>query len=192
MKKALTILLIIFSANFSFAQAKTWKDDPTHSKLTFTITHHGLSSVFGLFQKFEATITSSKPDFSDAVFELSADIASINTEVEMRDNNLRSANFFNVAKYPTMTFKSTSIVNTTGMKDRFKVTGNLTMHGVTKSVTMEVWFRGTLYDAATKKTAAGFQILGIINRADFGVGPADPFDTATDVAVKADGEFIEQ
>ena len=191
MKKLFTILLII-SANYSLAQVKTWKDDPTHSKLTFTITHHGLSSVFGLFQKFEATITSSKPDFSDAVFELSADIASINTEVEMRDNNLRSANFFNVAKYPTMTFKSTSIINTTGMKDRFKLTGNLTMHGVTKSVTMEIWFRGTLYDAASKKTAAGFQISGTINRADFGVGPAEPFDTATDVAVKADGEFIEQ
>ena len=110
----------------------------------------------------------------------------------MRDNNLKSANFFNAAKYPTMIFKSTSIINTTGIKNMFKVTGNLTMHGVTKSVTVEVWFRRTLYDVASKKTTAGFQILGTINRADFLIGPADPFDTATDVAVKADGEFIEQ
>jgi polyisoprenoid-binding protein YceI len=94
MKKLFTILFIIGAANYSFAQTTTWKDDPQHTKLTFTVTHQGLSSVFGLFQKFNVSITSSKPDFSDAMFELSADVASINTEVKMRDDNLRSPNFF--------------------------------------------------------------------------------------------------
>jgi len=193
MKKLFSILIIVFiSVNFSFAQTSTWKDDPMHSKLTFTVVHRGFSDIFGLFQKFDATITSSKADFSDAVFTLSVDAASVNTEVKMRDDDLRSKNFFEVAKYPDMTFKSTSIKNTTGEKNRFKISGDLTIHGVTKQVTMNMWYRGTLYDSTYKKYKAGFQVTGIINRTDFNVGPPDPFDISTDVMIKADGEFFKQ
>ena len=192
MKKILFGLLILISSNILFAQTTTWKDDPWHSKLTFTVTHQGFSSVLGLFQKFDVTINSSKPDFSDAIFTLSVDVASVNTEVKMRDDDLRSPHFFDVAKYPTMTFNSVSITNTTGMKDRFKITGDLTMHGVTKSVTMDLWYRGTHEDAMSKKTKAGFQVTGIINRRDFNVGPPDPFDISTEIMIKADGEFIKQ
>lgn len=191
MKKLLSVLAILVLANISFAQT-TWNDDPMHSKLTFTVTHRGFSSIFGLFQKFDATITATKSDFSDAVFTLSVDVSSINTEVKMRDDDLRSPNFFDATKYPTMTFKSTSIANTTGMKDRFKITGDLTMHGVTKTVTMDLWFRGTLEDAMSKKTKAGFQLTGILNRNDFKVGPIDPFDISTEVMIQADGEFFKQ
>jgi polyisoprenoid-binding protein YceI len=192
MKKLLSVLTIIVLANTTFAQTTTWNADPMHSKLTFTVTHKGFSSIFGLFQKFDAMILSSKSDFSDAVFTLSADVSSVNTEVKMRDDDLRSPNFFDVAKYPSMTFKSTSIHNTTGMKDRFRITGDLTMHGVTKTVTMDLWFRGTIEDAMSKKTKAGFQLTGIIDRTDFKVGPADPFDISTDVMIQADGEFFKQ
>jgi polyisoprenoid-binding protein YceI len=191
MKKLLLVLAILSSINFSFAQT-TWKDDPWHSKLTFTVTHQGFSSVFGLFQKFDATVVSSKPDFSDAVFTLSVDVGSVNTEVKMRDDDLRSPNFFDVAKYPVLTFKSTSIINTTGIKDRFKIVGDLTIHGITKTVSMELWFRGTHEDAMSKKTKAGFQLTGTINRTDFGVGTPSPFDISAEVFVKADGEFIKQ
>ena len=194
-KKMATLLFyltLLFSVQFSFGQTTTWKDDPMHTKLTFTVTHKGFSSVSGLFQKFEATIVSSKPDFSDAVFTLSVDVSSINTEVKMRDDDLRSHNYFEVAKFPAMTFKSTSITNTTGMKDRFKITGELTIHGVTKTVSMDVWFRGTQYDAMNKKDKAGFQLTGIINRTDFNVGPPDPFDISTEIMIKADGEFVKQ
>ena len=192
MKKLFSVLIILFSANFLLGQTATWKDDPMHSKLTFTVVHRGFSDIFGLFQKFDATITSSKPDFSDAVFTLLADVASVNTEVKMRDDDLRSKNFFEVAKYPDMIFKSTSITKTTGMRDRFKITGDLTIHGVTKQVTMNMWYRGTLYDSAYKKYKAGFQVTGIINRSDFNVGATDPFDISTDVMIKADGEFFKQ
>ena len=192
MKKILFVLLILISSNILFAQTTTWKDDPWHSKLTFTVTHQGFSSVFGLFQKFEVTIISSKPDFSDAAFALSVDVASVNTEVKMRDDDLRSPNFFDVAKYPVMTFKSTSIINTTGMKDRFSIIGDLTLHGVTKTVTMDLWYRGTHEDAMSKKTKAGFQVTGNINRSDFNVGPPGPFDISTEIMIKADGEFIKQ
>ncbi len=192
MKKILFSFLILLAANFSYGQKTTWKDDPMHSKLTFTVVHRGFSDIFGLFEKFNATITTTKPDFSDAAFTLSVDVSSINTEVKMRDDDLRSKNFFEVAKYPTMTFKSTSITKTTGMKDRFKITGDLTMHGVTKQVTMNMWYRGTLFDPTFKKNKAGFQITGILNRNDFNVGAPDPFDISTDVMIKADGEFFEQ
>jgi len=192
MKKLLFVFAILVWTNISFAQSTTWNDDPMHSKLTFTVTHKGFSSVSGLFQKFDVAIISSKPDFSDAVFTLKSDVTSINTEVKMRDDDLRSANFFDAAKYPAITFKSTSIKNTTGMKDRFSVTGDLTMHGVTKTVTMDLWFRGSLEDAMSKKTKAGFQLTGIIDRTDFHVGPSDPFDISTEIMIKADGEFFKQ
>ena len=192
MKKLLTVLALLFLVNYSMAQAAIWKADPMHSKLTFIVTHKGFSSIFGLFQKFDAAVTSSKADFSDAVFTLTADVASINTEVKMRDDDLRSANFFEVAKYPVMTFKSLSVRNTTGMKDRFKITGELTLHGVTKTVVLDVWFRGTIVDAKSNKTKSGFQIKGVIDRSDFNVGPAAPFEISTDVLITADGEFVRQ
>lgn len=192
MRHLLVYFAVIIYSSTLFAQTTTWKDDPMHSKLTFTVTHQGLSSVFGLFQKFEASFTSAKEDFSDAVFTLSVDMTSVNTEVKMRDDDLRSTNFFDVAKYPDMTFKSNSIINTTGMKDRFKITGNLIMHGVTKTVIMDVWFRGTREDPMSKKTKSGVQLKGVINRTDFGVGPASPFDISTDIMIMADGEFVRQ
>ncbi len=192
MKHILVFITVIFFSSTLFAQPTTWKDDPMHSKLTFTVTHQGISSVFGLFQKFETSFTSSKPDFSDAMFTLSVDVSSVNTEVKMRDDDLRSNHFFDVVKYPDMTFKSTSISNTTGMKDRFKIAGDLTMHGATKPVTMDVWFRGTKEDPKSKQIRSGLQLKGVINRADFGVGPADPSGISTDVMIEADGEFIKQ
>ena len=190
MRKLYSIFTFAFGLiNFLFGQT-SWKDDPLHSKLTFTVVHKGFSDIFGLFQKFDVTVISSKPDFSDAVFILSVDMSSINTEVKMRDDDLRSPNYFDVAKYPMMTFKSTSIRNTTGMKDRYKITGDLTLHGVTKSITMDLWYRGTINDAMSKKNKAGFQLTGILSRTDFNVGPPDPTDISTDVRIKADGEFF--
>ena len=107
MKKITTIIATLFLSTFLFAQT-TWKADPMHSKLSFSTVHHGISDIAGLFKIFEITATAKKADFSDASFELSTEVASINTEVEMRDNHLRSAEFFEVEKYPKMTFKSTA------------------------------------------------------------------------------------
>ena len=106
MKKLLSFLVAALLCTQVFAQT-TWKLDPLHAKLAFSITHLGISDVAGLFKTFDVTITTTKAYFSDAVFELSADIATIDTEVEMRDKHLRSADFFEVEKYPAMTFKST-------------------------------------------------------------------------------------
>lgn len=190
MKKLFSLLIVAFLSASVFAQT-TWNADPMHSKLTFSVTHLGISSVDGLFNKFNASATTNKADFSDAVFELSVEVPSINTQVEMRDNHLRSADFFEVEKYPSMTFKSTSITKVS--KDKYKLNGNLTLRGITKPVTMDLWYRGTIENAQSKSTVSGFQLTGIVKRSDFGVGPKFPSPILSDeVQIKADGEFIKK
>lgn len=173
-----------------FAQS-TWKSDLMHSKLNFTVTHLGISDVAGLFKTFEVTAVASRPDFSDAVFELSADVASVNTEVQMRDDHLKSADFFAVEQYPRMTFKSTAIKK---VKDNhYTLTGNLNLHGVTKPVTMNLWYRGTIENPQTKALTAGFQLTGVLKRSDFNIGSKFPAAMISDeVQIKADGEFNKQ
>ncbi len=178
-------LLLLQSA--AFAQT-TWKNDKAHSKLTFTVTHLMVSDVDGLLKNFDVTIQASKPDFSDAVFSLTAEAASINTEVEMRDNDLKSPNFFDVAKFPVITFKSTAIQPVGN--NHYKLTGNLTMHGITNPVTMNLVYRGTIVNPMTKKDDAGFKLTGTINRTDFNIGTKYPSAMISDeVTIKADGEF---
>ena len=187
MKKSLLAVALFLQASL-FAQTTTWKNDKMHSKLTFTVTHLLVSDVDGLFKNFDVTITATKPDFSDAVFELSADVSSINTEVDMRDNDLKSANFFDVANYPKITFKSTSIKP--DGQNKYKLTGNLSMHGVTKSVTMALWYRGTTENLMSKKPDAGFKLTGTLQRSDFNIGSKMSTAVVSDeVEIKADGEF---
>ncbi|HTI58705.1 YceI family protein [Mucilaginibacter sp.] len=188
MKKLLLFAVMLLLQIALFAQTTRWKNDKMHSKLRFSVVHHLLSDVDGLFKNFDVTITTTKPDFSDAVFELSADVSSINTEVEMRDNDLRSANFFDAAKYPTIIFKSSSIK--ADGANKYKLTGNLTMHGVTKPVTMDLWYRGTKENPNSKKNDAGFKLRGTLKRSDFNIGSGTPNVLVSDeVEIEADGEF---
>lgn len=188
MKKLLLFAVILLLQTSLFAQTTTWKNDKMHSKLKFTVVHHLLSDLDGLFKKFDVTITASNPDFSDAVFELSADASSINTEVEIRDNNLRSADFFDVTKYLFITFKSSSIQ--ADGTNKYKLTGNLTMHGVTKTVTMDLWYRGTKQNPNSKKNDAGFKLRGTLKRSDFNIGTGTATVLVSDeVEITADGEF---
>jgi polyisoprenoid-binding protein YceI len=190
MKKLFFLFGIALFSTTLFAQTK-WKSDPMHSKLAFGVTHLAISDIEGLFKTFDVSVAAGKDDFSDAVFELSVNVASINTEVEMRDNHLRSADFFEVEKYSTMTFKSTSIKKEGNNK--YKLTGNLTLHGITKPATMDLWYRGTTVNPMSKATTAGFQLTGTIKRSDFGIGSKFPAPMLSDeVSIKADGEFIKQ
>lgn len=184
-KFSLFLAAIIISVS-ALAQ---WKVDPYHSKLGFTVTHLGIADVPGHFGKFDVTINSQKPDFSDAVVEMTADINSIDTRVTPRDNHLKSADFFNAEKFPTMTFRSTSIKKKG--KNKFELTGNLTMHGVTKPVTVQMLHRGTTANPNAKGApVAGIQITGKIKRSDFGIGDGfKPPMISDEVIIKADGEF---
>lgn len=190
MKKLFSFLIVALLSTAVFAQT-TWKSDPNHSKLTFSVTHLGISDVAGLFNKFEATATTNAADFSDAVFELTVEVNSVDTEIEKRDNHLKSADFFEVEKYPTMTYKSTSIKKVSANK--YQLTGNLTLHGVTKAVTMNLWYRGTVENQEQKTSTAGFQLTGTIKRSDFNIGSKFPKAMLSDeVQIKADGEFIKK
>ena len=186
MKKLFSLLIVAFFSTAIFAQT-TWKVDPNHSKLTFSVTHLGISDVAGLFKDFDVTVTTNKPDFSDAVFELTTAVKSIDTEIEMRDNHLRSADFFDVEKFPEMTFKSNSIKKVS--KDKYKLSGDLTLHGVTSPVTMDLWYRGST--TSNDKKVAGFQLTGVIKRSTFNIGPKFAPPMLSDaVNIKADGEFL--
>lgn len=176
---------------FAFTAVSTWKVDNAHSKLTFTVTHLGISDVSGLFKNFDAKINAAKEDFSDAQISLSADVASVDTEVEMRDNHLKSADFFDAAAYPKLTFTSTDIKP--AGKARYKLTGNLTLHGVTRPVTLDLLYRGTVENPMSKKPTSGFQVTGTIKRSDFGIGEKFPAPMISDeVRIRADGEFTKQ
>ena len=189
MKTILLSLLIAVVAPVAALAQSTWKADPPHSRIGFVITHLGISEITGAFNKFDVTIVSAKPDFSDAVFELAVDVASIDTAVQQRDDHLRSPDFFEVAKHPKMTFQSKSI--SAAGKDRYKLSGDLTIHGVTKPVTANLWYRGTTNNQG--KVTAGFQLTATLKRSDFGVGPKFPPPMIADeFIVKADGEFIKQ
>ncbi len=189
MKKLLCSFLAVAALQLTAFAQSTWKADPPHSRLGFAITHLGISEVSGAFNKFEATVTSAKPDFSDATFELTVDVASINTAVGMRDDHLRSPDFFDATAHPKMTFRSKSSV--AAGKDRYKLSGDLTIRDISKPVTVELWYRGTTTNQG--KVTAGFQVTGILKRSDFGVGPKFPPPMIGDeVMIKADGEFIRQ
>lgn len=191
MKGIFTLVIgLTFFASSSFAQ-ETWNVDKAHAKVTFSTVHNTISDVEGLFNSFDATITSTEDNFNDAVFTLRVDVSSIDTEVEMRDNHLRSADFFEVETYPEMTFKSTSIEKT-AEKNHYQLKGDLTIKDITKPVNMHMWYRGTIENDKGQKIA-GFQVTGTINRFDFNVGKDFPEALiSNEVLIKADGEFIKE
>lgn len=191
MMKKVTIVLSAFFFLTAFTALNTiWKNDVAHSQLGFTVKHLGISDISGTFNDFNVTVNSSKADFSDAVFELSANVNSIDTRVEARDNHLKSADFFDAAKYPTLNFKSTSIKK--AGNNKYKLTGDLTLHGVTKPVTMDLEYKGSVENPMSKKQTAGFQVTGVIKRSDFNLGSGFPAPMISDeVRIKADGEFVQ-
>ncbi len=188
MKKTnLLPILLLFLAGSVSAQA-TWSLDKGHSKIGFTVTHHMISEVDGYFKTFTAKLTSSKEDFSDAVFELSAETSSINSENEMRDKDLKSPGFFDAEKFPALTFKSTSFKKVSG--NNYSLVGDLTIKGVTKSITMDVTLMGPEPHPRTKKPAIGIKATCKINRKDFGVGADLPeMMVGNEVMLRATGEF---
>lgn len=190
MKRSLFTLAVVCSSLATYAQ--TWTVDKAHSKVGFTVTHLLLSEVDGNFKTFDAKITSAKPDLSDAVMEMTADVNSINTENERRDGHLKSPDWFDAAKYPTVTFKSTSFKKVEGKK--YKATGDLTMHGVTKPVTLDVTLNGPITQESPKgkQDKAGLKVTGTLNRVDFGVGKPGGAVVSEEIAINVNGEFAKQ
>jgi polyisoprenoid-binding protein YceI len=163
MKRILLFTLAALLSVAGFSQTK-WNIDPAHSSVKFTVSHLVISEVEGNFKKFNGSITSAKPDFNDAAIDFTVDINSINTDNESRDKHLKSDDFFNAEKYPNMTFKSASFKKLSGNK--YELKGNLTIRDITKPVTFEVSYGGTVKDP-WGNTKAGFKATGKINRFDY-------------------------
>jgi polyisoprenoid-binding protein YceI len=180
-----TTALLLFA--FRAVESTTWSVDPMHSRFAFSINHLGVNDIEGDFKKYECKITTGKEDFSDAVVEVSAEIASINTEAEKRDEHLKSAEFFDAAKFATLSFKSKSVKHEG--TNKLKISGDLTLHGVTKPVELEATYHKGI-NPMSKKDVVGFKITGMIKRSDFGVGATFPAPMLSDeVMLMANGEF---
>jgi polyisoprenoid-binding protein YceI len=156
------ILMLISLITIS-AQTK-WTVDKAHSKAQFTVTHLIISEVTGQFKSFDANIETSKDDFTDAKIDFSADVNSISTDNEARDKHLKSDDFFNAEKFPKLTFKGKSLKKV-GDKN-YKLVGDLTIRDVTKEVSLDVIYNGSIKDP-WGNTKAGFKIKGEINRFDY-------------------------
>src|SRR5689334_11468347 len=113
-------------------ETKKWVVDPSHSEINFKVKHLMISTVTGSIDVFDVTVDSNDVNFENAQISFEADMSTLNTRNEQRDNHLRSADFFDAGKYPTMSFKSTSVKLDAGNK--YKVTGDLTIRGITKSI----------------------------------------------------------
>ncbi|HEY2583920.1 MAG TPA: YceI family protein, partial [Mucilaginibacter sp.] len=146
--------------------ATKWVIDPMHSEVQFKVKHLVISTVSGFFKSFEGSMDTVNDDFEDADISFSLDIESIDTNQSQRDGHLKSPEFFDAEKYPKITFKSTSFKKTDD--DEYKLTGNLTIKDVTKSVTLDAEFGGST-DDFYGNTKAGFEVTGKVNRKDFGL-----------------------
>lgn len=168
-KVSISIVVLLFTIT---AYSQTWVSDLSHSRLGFKISHLGISSVSGNFKQFEVKATTAKADYSDAKVELTAQIASINTDNEKRDEHLNGDDFFDSKQFPTLSFKSTSLKKLN--EKNYKLAGNLTMKGVTKPVVLNLVFVGKVTNPMNKKEVAVFTVTGIVKRSDFGVGSKYP------------------
>lgn len=174
MKKIIlaVVALFLITAN-TFAQTKIWKVDKSHSKVGFAISHLVVSEVEGKFNDYEATVTTDEKGNLQNV-EAVIKVASVNTDNEARDKHLKSDDFFSAEKFPEITFVSKSI-KATG-KNSYKITGDYTMHGVTKSVTLKAKFNGEIKDP-WGNVKSGWVATTTINRFDYGLSWSKAVET---------------
>ena len=196
MKKTVLFIALVSTTLFAAAQTKApakttkkmavaampskWSADPAHSSVKFTVKHLGVSEVEGRFKVFSGTIDAPASDFNNSKIDFNIDVTSINTDNDMRDNHLKSDDFFNAEKFPKMTFTSTSFKKVKG--DAYVLEGNLTIRDVTKKVTLAVNYGGTMKDPYGN-IKAGFKVTGKISRKAYNL----KWNTVTEgVAVVAD------
>lgn len=143
----------------------TYKIDPAHSDIYFKVKHLAISTVIGSFKTFDGTLESDSEDFSDLKVSFEADIDSISTNNEQRDQHLKSADFFDAEKFPKLTFTSTSVEKD---DDELIVKGDLTLHGVTNPIELKAEYNGSVIDPYGQ-SKVGFDIKGKLRRKDFGL-----------------------
>jgi polyisoprenoid-binding protein YceI len=193
MKKILSAVLLMILMSASLSTAATFAIDPVHSSIGFKVKHMVISKVRGSFSQFEGTIDFDEVDPTLGSVSATITMESIDTSDEKRDEHLRSAEFFNTAEYPTMTFSSKEI---TKDGDDWQLKGNLTLHGVTKPVALKLEYNGSV-DDPWGNHRVGFAAEGKIDRRDFGISWNNTLDKGglalgNDVTIQLEIEAIRQ
>jgi polyisoprenoid-binding protein YceI len=179
---ALTLLV-----GSAVAQVQTWNIDPNHTAAQFSVRHMGISTVRGAFTKVSGSAQYDPAAPSKTSVEATMEAASVDTRVSMRDDDLRSDHYFDVAKYPTITFKSKSVEAAgTG---KLKITGDLTIHGTTKEVVLDVDGPSAPVNDPRGNSHVGASAATTISRKDFGVGAANPM-IGDEITITIDVELV--
>lgn len=188
MKKLFAVAaLLALSSLPALAQATTWQIDPAHTASQFAIKHMGISTVRGQFNKTTGTVVLDDKDVTKSSVEVTVDTTTLDTRSEGRDKDVKGEGYLDVAKYPTMTFKSTKMASAGDGK--LKMTGDLTLHGVTKEVTFDVDGPSPAVTDPWKNLRRGASATAKINRKDFGVNGGGAL-VADDLVITIDVEFV--
>jgi polyisoprenoid-binding protein YceI len=163
--------ILALAAPLALAQTSTWKSDTAHSEVDFSIKHLGVSNVHGRFGKVNATLVFNEADITKSTVTATIGVDTVDTGEEARNTHLKTADFFDVANLPTATFTSTSVAKN---GSNLTVSGNLTLHGVTKPVVLEVEGPSAPVQGMDHKPHAGFSASTTISRTAFGIGTKFP------------------
>ncbi len=165
------VALLLLSASLTQAQTSTWIPDKAHSGVDFSVLHMSLSQVRGHFGNIEGTIVLDESDITKSTVKVTIDMTTVDTGVAGRDGDLKSPNFFDVAQFPSATFVSTTVVK---KGNGLTVSGNLTLHGVTKPVVLQVEGPTGPVPGMDKKSHSGFSATTTISRTAFGIASKYP------------------
>ncbi|MFZ0395595.1 MAG: YceI family protein [Terracidiphilus sp.] len=173
----IALAVLALAAPMALAQTSTWATDPNHCEVDFVVKHMSLSNVHGRIGGVKGAIVLNQNDISKSSVTVAMDVTTVDTGVTMRDNDLKSPNYFDVAQFPTATFSSTSVSGSAG---HLTVMGNLTLHGVTKPVTLDVEGPDGPINGMGNKQHEGYSATTTLNRMDFGVGAKTPSSIVSD------------
>jgi adhesin HecA-like repeat protein len=191
---SLIFALALVASLTALAETSTWNIDPAHSTAQFTVRHLGISNVRGNFTKVGGTVVLNDKDITQSQVSATIDVNSIDTRVEMRDKDLKSPNFFDAEKYPTIEFKSKQITNNAG---KLQITGDLTIHGTTREVILDLDGPTPEMTDPWGNSRRGIAAATTINRKDFNLaynnllktGEAMVGDT---VKIQIDAEIVKK
>ncbi len=188
MTRFLTLLCsLTMLGGSAVAEVQTWNIDPNHTAAQFSVRHMGISTVSGAFTKVSGTAQYDPSNPSKTSVEATIDAASVDTRVSMRDNDLKSSNYFDVAKYPSITFKSKS-VQAAG-EGKLKLAGDLTIRGITKEVVLDVDGPSAPVIDPRGNSHVGASASTTLNREDFDVGRTNPM-VGDDITITIDVELV--
>lgn len=188
---ALITGILALSAPLALAQYSTWTSDPAHSEVDFTVRHGGVSNVHGRFGNVAATLVYNAADVTKSTVTANIDVNTVDTGESPRDNHLKTDTFLDVAKFPTATFTSTSVVKN---GNKLTVSGNFTLHGVTKPIVLDVDGPSTPVESPMDhKTHSGFTATTTISRTAYGIGTSFPAALVGDeIKLTIEVEIIKQ